>query len=132
MCCGIKLFDSQYLDNQFAVKEGKQVAKRAEIAAIATLIASIAMVAIGIGLICAGYHAVGIPLVVIAIPTIYAAYNVYRTSRNLLEILADTAKWTDVGGNVGPNEIRAIKYELKRGTIGFECAVDHAFEEAQA
>ena len=97
--------------------------------ATAALVASVVVGIAGFALASAGGLAavVGAPVILVSLPVGYLAYNIYRITDNLAEIIDNPKKYDNsLGMDLGHHK---LKRQLKQGTIGFDWIVNFVVSE---
>ncbi|HEV8052651.1 MAG TPA: hypothetical protein VGP47_09155 [Parachlamydiaceae bacterium] len=115
--------DPAYRKQKKEVKEGLQKVGLMSTAALAT---SVALATLGICCLAIGGAAafVSIPMFFVSLPLGYLAYNAYRISENLNQIIENPKKYQVSFGLVNAFDKHQVKIKLKENTFGFGWVID--------
>jgi hypothetical protein len=120
------------LDPSYAVnkKNNLNSLKNLELISSAALISGIAFMVLGIALCSSGLGAIiGVPLVLISIPTCYFSYNGTRVLENLQDIFDNPKKLQNLYLLDTSFDKYSFKNKLKEGTFCFNWFIDAAIEQ---
>lgn len=97
--------------------------------ATAALVASVVVGIAGFALASAGglTAVIGVPLILVSLPVGYMAYNTYRITDNLADIIDNPKKYDNsLGMDIGHHQ---LKSKLKQGTVGANWVVNFVVSE---